>query len=250
MKKDIKIAICDNEKAELDIETAMIKEWFEAQGWENVGVTQFSETAALKERVSAGDTFNIYILGIVLRGSGGIELGRMVRSRSPYTPVIYITRSRNHALDAYSVGALRYILKPVKYTELASALDLACVLLSAAPRSAVAVRSSGTVTSVDADDILYIENNVRSMRYFMRDGSVIGGNRRNISFERYFAPLLDGGSFVQTHKSFIINLKYVKMMRTSSVLMHNGTSVPISRRHLDEVHSEFERFAFGAGSRK
>lgn len=246
MKKDITVAICDNEKAELDIETAMVTEWFAAQERVSVTVTQFSETAALKERVAGGDTFDIYILGVILRGSGGIELGRMARTRNPYAPVIYVTRSRNHALDAYSVGALRYILKPVKYGELASALDLACVLLSAAAKSAVAVRSSGTVRSVDADDILYIENNVRSMRYVMRDGSTLDGTRRNISFERYFAPLLASGRFVQTHKSFIINMNYIKVLRASSVLMQNGTSVPISRRHLAEVHSEYERFAFGA----
>ena len=104
------------------------------------------------------------------------------------------------------------------------------------------MRMAGEVRNVSTGDIVFVENNVRSMRYVMRDGSTLTGTRRNVSFEEYFEPLLSSGRFVQPHKSFIINIRYIRSVKPSSVVMTNGVQVPISRRHVTEVQDAYRKY--------
>ncbi len=235
MSDTIYAAICDGDKKYIRILEGMVRNWADDSGYE-FELTAFTDPEELKRSITSGMDFGIFIIEIA---NHGVDLGRYLHQRSRNAPIIYVTRSKNHALDAYSVGALRYLLKPIDYEELASALEFSCIVHRAIPKNVISVRSSGSVANVSADDVIYIENNVRSMKYVMKDGTVMNGTRRNISFEKFFAPLLDSGTFVQTHKSFIVNISRIKSMRTSSVIMSNGANIPISRRHLDEVHTKY-----------
>ena len=241
MEHTLKVAVCDNDKNELTELGELVSEWFSERGKENAQTALYSDSGELRDLMITGESYDIWVLSVSMHPVGGIELGRIIRRRFPNAPVIYIAGSKNSAYDAYTVGALRFILKPADKEQLFSALDLSYLVYRAAPKYTVTVRQVGSVTSVNADDVVYIENNIRSMRYVMRDGSVISGTRRNISFESYFGPLLSTGEFVQTHKSFIVNVNCIRSLKATSALMSNGVNVPISRRHIEEVHKAYER---------
>ncbi|MCR4780068.1 MAG: LytTR family DNA-binding domain-containing protein [Ruminiclostridium sp.] len=241
MEKKLSILICDYDKHDVRIIEAMAREWL-VENEREADVTVFTDPVRFRETFISGTAYDIYLLGVSMHGSSGIELGKLIHSRYPNAPLIYVTRSKGHALDAFSVNALRYILKPVNYMEFVSALDFAYIVHRAVPRNMVTVRMPGAVTSLNEDDVVYIENNVRSMKYVMKDGEIVNGTRRNISFENFFAPLLSSGKFVQPHKSFIVNLNYISSMRTSSISLSTGVNIPISRRHITEVHEAYEKF--------
>ena len=115
------VAVYDSDRNDLDLIGGMISEWSDISE-QPVETELFSDAVALKERIAEGAGFDIYLLGI---STHGIELGKQLRVRSPSTPIICVSRSKNYAYDAYSVGALRYLLKPVDAGELASALEFA-----------------------------------------------------------------------------------------------------------------------------
>ena len=243
MADGISVALCDSEKKELDMTGLMIKEWFAASGLDNAEVKVYGDAAAFRSRFSEGDLSDIYVFGIAAHGAPVLELTRMVRAKQPSAPVIFTARTGTHAADAYSLHVLRYVPKPVKYEELASALDLAHLIHRTSPNSTVTVRNTGFVKTVKTDDVIFVENNVRSMRYVLRDGSVLNGIRRNVSFEKFFAPLLSSGEFVQPHKSFIVNIRHIRAMKSAALVMSNGAQIPISRRHLSEVHEAYENYS-------
>lgn len=241
MDKKFSILICDYDKHDVRIIEAMTREWL-AENEREADVTVFTDPVRFRESFIAGTAYDIYLLGVSMHGSSGIELGKLIHNRYPNAPLIYVTRSKGHALEAFSVNALRYILKPIDYLEFVSALDFAFIVYRAIPRNIVTVRIPGAVTNLNEDDVVYIENNVRSMKYVMKDGEIVNGTRRNISFENFFAPLLNSGKFVQSHKSFIVNMNYISSLRTSSIRLSTGVNIPISRRHIAEVHKAYERF--------
>jgi len=239
--KKFSILICDYDKHDVRIIEAMTREWL-AENEREADVAVFTDPVKFRETFVGGTAYDIYLLGVSMHGSSGIELGRLIHTRYPNAPLIYVTRSKGHALEAFSVNALRYILKPIDYIEFVSALDFAYIVHRAVPRNIVTVRLPGAVTNLNEDDVVYIENNVRSMKYVMKDGEVVSGTRRNISFESFFAPLLASGKFVQSHKSFIVNMNYISSLRTSSIRLSTGINIPISRRHIAEVHKAYEKF--------
>ena len=94
-------------------------------------------------------------------------------------------------------------------------------------------------------DITYVENIGRNVRYNLRSGREIEAGRRNGTFEEVVAPLADEKEFVQTHKSFFVNLKYIKCIRENYVLLDNGTEIPVAKRRKTELQNRYMAYTFG-----
>ena len=54
-----------------------------------------------------------------------------------------------------------------------------------------------------------------------------------------------GYGFVRIHKSYLVNLRYISLIRKSEIILDDGTSLPLSRRKLESVKMELVRFARG-----
>ncbi len=104
------------------------------------------------------------------------------------------------------------------------------------------IKGINSVTSVVIDDIMYIENNVRNTVYTLNNNKQIISVRRNGSFEESLGPLLKVPYFIQTHKSFFINLKYVSALHSNTITMDDNKKIPISRKHLSTVRAKYLNF--------
>lgn len=235
MNSELTIVLCDNQKNDIILTEAVIREWLAQPSHAGITLTVYSDPHELNNRILSGSTSDIYVLGISAHGLNGIAVGKNIRARSSGSQIIYVTRSGSHALEAYELHALRYIVKPDIKDELFSALDLAVLIAGTLASEKITVRIDGELRSINTDSVMYIENNVRNMRYVLRDGTALSGKRRNISFEDYFAPYLASGRFVQTHKSFIVNADYIQALRPTTLILKGGVQIPISRRHAEEV---------------
>lgn len=235
MKNELTVVLCDNQKNDITLTETVIRSWLSLPGHEDIVLDVCADSHELNSRVTAGKIADIYVLGISSHGLNGIAVGRNIRAHSANAQLIYITRAGTHALEAYELHALRYIMKPEIRDELLSALDIALLVSRSLASEKITVRINGEMRSVNAGNVMYIENNVRNMRYVLHDGTILPGKRRNISFEDYFAPYLASGRFVQTHKSFIVNTDYIQAVRPTMLVLKGGIQVPISRRHAEEV---------------
>ncbi|MBP3857375.1 MAG: LytTR family transcriptional regulator DNA-binding domain-containing protein [Ruminiclostridium sp.] len=242
MKRDFTVAVCDTQKTELASVEAIIKEWLEDAGNAQPRLELFSDIRTAREKLAGGFGADIYVIGVPPHGASSVELAHIIRRLQPDVPIIINAATRAYAFEAYEIRVLRYLLRPAERTELLSALDFALLVHRALPADTITVRMPGESRTLNTADVVYVENNVRSMRYILRDGSTLTGTRRNISFEEFFSPLLQSGRFVQPHKSFIINIRYIRSVKSSSVVMTNGIQVPISRRHVAEVQEAYRRF--------
>lgn len=68
---------------------------------------------------------DIAVLDIEMPGMGGIELGRQLRKADKNIRLIYTTGYDKYALDAFSVDAVGYLVKPYGYEELVKELKKA-----------------------------------------------------------------------------------------------------------------------------
>lgn len=69
---------------------------------------------------------DVALLDIEMPGMGGIELARRLSEVQPRTRVIFLTSYEHYALDAFSVHATGYLLKPVDEQDLSRELAFAC----------------------------------------------------------------------------------------------------------------------------
>ena len=107
----MRIALCDDEKAHQDKIGAMLAEY----PGNDINLKVYSEAEKLLEQIEWGgrDIFDLYILDVIMPGMSGIELGENLRDVGVSAPIIYLTTSKDYAVDSYNVRAFHYLVKPV-----------------------------------------------------------------------------------------------------------------------------------------
>lgn len=87
-------------------------------------VTGFLNPTIALEAVSSGVVKpDIAFLDIEMTGMTGIELAKKLKDISPKTAIIFVTGYSKYALDAYSVHARGYLLKPVTVEQVRAEID-------------------------------------------------------------------------------------------------------------------------------
>lgn len=109
------------------------------------------------------------------------------------------------------------------------------------PKHIVTLKSIDGVIQTAVEDIMYIENKGRIATYSVTTG---GGSRiicphASETFEQSVGEIMDNKDFIQPHKSYFANLKYVKVFRNDSLTMDDDTAIPINQKRLAAVRKSY-----------
>ena len=99
----MQIALCDDEEQQLDELEGFLRAYEAAHGLD-LTLTRFSSGEAL---LVASEEFSIVFMDIYLDGLLGTET---VRRLGGEAQVVFITTSREHAIEACGLGAAHYLL--------------------------------------------------------------------------------------------------------------------------------------------
>ncbi|HEY1128944.1 MAG TPA: LytTR family DNA-binding domain-containing protein [Roseateles sp.] len=164
--------------------------------------------------------------------------------------VIFTTAYDQHAMRAFELNAVDYLLKPFSQARFDAALERARRLLGqaepglerlvapAGPRlSRVLVRDGDGMQVLPVDDIAYIEAQADQVAFHAH-------GREHLKSQRIseLETQLDPARFVRVHRSFIINLAALQgLERTDSdahvARMKNGKRIPVSRSGYDRLRA-------------
>ena len=130
--------------------------------------------------------------------------------------------------------AQRYLLKPIKEKELNEAMDFA-VSQALLMQKALHINTAKGIQQILYQDIEYVENAARALHVFTIDGKETVSRLLRNSFEKDMELLLENEDFIQTHKSFIVNLSHVRLYGQNQMTMRSGAQIPISKSRQAEV---------------
>lgn len=106
----LKIAVLDDEQIFYESIKKKIYSFYEKVHLA-VSVDCYSSGKALLYEVDDGKYYDIYLLDIDLPDMSGIDLGRILREKSPYCYIVFLTAYPQYAIEGYSAKAYQYILK-------------------------------------------------------------------------------------------------------------------------------------------
>ena len=117
----MKIAICDDDIQFIDTTCLLLEKWANEHG---IPLTFY--------RLQSGDSLiltlqkeciDLIFLDVVMPMLNGIETARELRNNSPTIPIVFLSSSREFAVDSYELKAFNYLLKPISEDRLFAVLD-------------------------------------------------------------------------------------------------------------------------------
>lgn len=238
----MKIAICDDSIEDLIKIEKLLQQYEKASQNLNFQIEKFSNPSRLCDRIQQKNLADIYLLDIVMAEKDGIDIGRQLRKTGNEPIIIYITSSDDFALDAYHVHAARYLLKPLKEADFFEALDYSVAHLEVPKGPVYLIKTKDGLVSVPFSKIEYIENASRTLDVHLTDGETVKSIFIRKSFDEEIKQLLNSKSFLHVHKSFIVNLKYIKKLTSDSIIMESGKCIPVSKTRTAGVKKEYLLF--------
>ncbi len=173
--------------------------------------------------------YDIVFLDINMPLINGIEVMQTLSKR----PATIITTAYNEfAFEAYQQDAVDYLLKPISLPRFLKSVEKAKIYCQSkiekvAEKSTIALRLEGISREYRLDTILYFESIGNYLKVYFADRSkpiVVYESLKNIAEN---SP----ATFIQTHKSFIINTQYISKLDKEAVILKGNISIPLGRKY-------------------
>lgn len=184
---------------------------------------------------------DILFLDIQMPIISGVNLLKSLRN-PPVT--VFTTAYSEHAVEAFDLNAVDYLLKPFAFERFLQAVNKAKEALGrrepvpapAAPAAApefIVVKVDGRLQKIRLDELLYVEG----LKEYIR--LVCGGGKQYVTFERMknIEEQLPSQNFLRVHKSYIVAKRHVQAVEGNQLDLGNKIKIPISREKKDEVVS-------------
>lgn len=221
----INIAICDDEIHMSDSIKELATSFFQKKNIE-ISVCQF---CGGKELLAYAGTVDILFLDIQMAGTDGMETARKLRSHGFQGFLIFVTVLQEMVFQSFEVQAFDYLVKPLRAQQFEKTMERLYQSMGNAGKTRLLVRKGNESSIVFFDDIIYCEVIDRKVYLHLKTSAVVDYYEK---IERLQEIL--GKRFYRCHRSYLINLKYLKSYRNGTAFLEGGKEVPVSRLRAKE----------------
>lgn len=185
----------------------------------------------------------LVFMDIQMPDLNGLELSKLLPSE---TRIIFTTAFKEYAFESYDVGAIDYLLKPVKYQKFLEAVAKAetwFAMRSAAfsseepaggekERKSAFIKVDGELRNIDFDDILYVAG--------MKDYVTLhlqSDDRPLVTHVTMKAieDMLPSDKFMRVHRSYIVALDKITAIDSYGDVLIGKISVPVSDSYRKDI---------------
>ena len=231
----LKIAICDDEKEFRDAAERMLKLYMEDKGV-SYQVDTFGVPSDLVDATEKGTIYDIYLLDIYMPGITGMSIATELRSRSVKSPVIFLTSSTDHALEAFGVDATHYLLKPYTKDSFYVGMDKAMQSIASHKNDSVILKVDNDYRSILVSKLIYCEAEDKYQRLYLENGERL---LVRISGMELYKLLSEFDSFYHCGRAHIINLNHISRVTPDGAVFKNGMQLNLPHTVLAGLRSAF-----------
>ncbi|MBQ2881418.1 MAG: response regulator transcription factor [Clostridia bacterium] len=236
----IKIAFCDDDITVLD-DIRVLFNRYKVENDRDICYADFRSPWDLLAEIEHGNRFDIIFLDVLMPGENGIDTAAEIRNYDSNVKIIFLTSSAEYAVQSYTVGAYYYQLKPISADSFFRLMDSVISVCEKDRSDSLILRCKSGITRIEIQHIEYCEVIHRTLYIHLSDGSIsesIG------SLDELFKQLASYGSFLRPHRSYLINLNYVKSLSYQSITMYSLAEIPIPRGKYNNIKDMYLEFAF------
>jgi len=234
----LRLAICDDDMQELSRISSLLHR-YRAEKDVVFKYDSFFSAIELLDAMKRLE-YHILLLDVFMPGISGIQAAREIRSFDDSIKIIFLTSSSEFAVESYAVNAHYYLLKPGKEEVLFPILDR---IFQDAQRGeeALHIQSPSGYMRLPYSRIEFLEVLSKKLLFHLSDGSV---KEFSGSLAEYEGRFLSRHEFVKVHRSYIVNMEYIRQLQQKMLVTCAGQAVPVSRLLYAGVRESYMQHLF------
>jgi len=238
----LQIAICDDNNNEL-LQINQIVEEFRASHSSkyNIKCDTFLSSLDLLMATENRKSYDLLILDVVMPLMTGIEVSTEIRQKSNLSKIIFLTSSREFAVDSYKVDAFYYLLKPISKEELIPILEKACADIADEKEKGILVKCKTCLTKILLHNLEYTEVLGRTLFFHLTSGEVLESYGTMSQLEN---DLLRDKRFIKPHRSYIVNMDCIHRITDKDIITFTNKPIPISRELYKNIKQAYIDYSF------
>lgn len=229
------VAICDNEMAALDLLQLQLEQNGRAKS-----IKQFLFLRQLQNAIAEGENFDLLFMDIEWdQPQNGIDFAAAVNEMCPDTQIIFVTGHPDRYYQQIFLKPLNLcgcLEKPVDAEILEKLLQKALGVIQTRKEQKLLVQHKGTIEAVFFHKIRYLESRGHQLTIHTAEGSLTCYEKLENLKERL------AQNFYQCHKSYLVNMDYIRRIEKNSILLKTGEELPVSKAKYAETRAAFFRY--------
>ena len=226
------IAICDDCKADaekirfslMDITDELEMVWF------NTG-------EKLIKSIKSGCFYSLIFQDVYLENEMGVDIAAVVKELSPDTQIIFVTTSLDHAIDAFKVQAIDYLVKPCSEADIVKAFARVSMRIKKQESSPVVINTGKDIRVFYPENVIRIESERHYTNIYSHNGN---SDRVLINFSN--VAELFGEKFIELRRGLLVNPQFIERISGASVIMTDGNTYILPKAKKDSVVTQYTAY--------
>ena len=216
--------ICDDDEVVHETVENYLKEYAQSKSIQISVISYYSSDELLEKK----DYLNMLFLDIEMPGKDGIELGHILKEKGVDYKIVMLSGMVDRYKEAFKINAFRFVSKPIHKSELYSAIDDVIDLLEGTDK--ISVYKDHKEYLVEQRDIIYFEATPSKVVVMVGDVS--------FTTEKSLTELMkeiNGKLFFRSHRSYIVNIRKIKEIKSNHIVMVNDHKALLARRERNNI---------------
>ncbi len=231
----MRVAICDDEKIFLDQMEYLLRRI------SNIRSIDKYDNIEKLDKCLETNAYDLIFMDIEWKGhtENGTKYAAAINEKYPHIQIVFITAYNDRFSQSIffeKVNLCGYLVKPIKYSNLQFLVEKACTLMKKRQEEKIVVQYKGITETIAFSDIMYLESKAHQLFISTITDRILIYKK----LDDYEGVL--GDSFVRIHKSFLVNMNYIKRIERTSLTLKNGTVLPISKTKYPVAKDNFFKY--------
>jgi DNA-binding LytR/AlgR family response regulator len=189
--------------------------------------------------------YDLVLLDVRMPGLDGISLAGSISHYLEPPDVVFVSAYQEHALEAFDVGAVGYLMKPVDHERLLHLLTRIAARRAPVsgvddPFDTIAIERGGRTFFVARSEVLWVSSAGDYVRLHTADGGSHLVRMPISMLEERWSPF----GFARIHRSYLVALGSIREIRSEgarTTILVSEFELPVSRRHLRDLRERLVR---------
>lgn len=228
----IRILLCDDDPVFQASLTDEIRHAFTRLNL-RCAISQCQSPKALTEALLADCDMAFLDIDFESEDENGIDIARALRRVNSHALIFFVTNYIDYAPAGYEVQAFRYILKR-DMSQVLERYILQALESMADDLRVLRLRDREQTIDLPLDQISYLEVLDHSVSIHTgRTAYTISATLTSLESE------LEAYGFLRTHKSFLVNMQYIRKFRSRECLLTDGTTLAVSEKNYSQQKQKY-----------